>query len=71
MTVSTVIAGRTGLLPEIGENIIPQASGSPAVALYDLKPLSIPLPDQFYILRFHLGKILTLQQKFVDHDILR
>lgn len=57
VAVATVITGCTGLLPEIGENIIPQASGSPAVALHHLKAFGVPLPDQLNILRFHPGKM--------------
>ena len=59
------------MLAEIGQNVVAQALRRLAVALHRLQALQVALAQKVGLLVVHLGKILFVQQEFVDDDILR
>ena len=59
------------MLAEIGQNVVAQALRRLAVALHRLQALQVALAQKVGLLVVHLGKILFVQQKFVDDDVLR
>ena len=71
MAVPAIITGSAGLLAEISQYIVSKALRGPAITLHDLKPMGIPLSDQFYICTVHSLKLLAAQKIFVDHHIMR
>ena len=59
------------MLAEIGQNVVAQALRRLAVALHRLQALQVALAQKVGLLVVHLGKILFVQQEFVDDDVLR
>ena len=70
VAVAAVVAGRDGLFPEIVEDVVAQAPGSPAVPLHDLKAAHVPLLYQLRLLLVQAREVLFLQQEPVDDHIL-
>lgn len=71
VAAAAVAAWRDGMLAEIGQNVVAQALCRLAVALHRLQALQVALAQKVGLLVVHLGKILFVQQKFVDDDVLR
>ncbi len=71
MAIPAVVARDACALTEVFQYVIPETGRGLAVSFHNLKPVGVPLTNQFDVLSVHFLKTLLLKQELIDHHILR